>query len=84
MTSPNYENVDPQYGTLADMDRLIAEAKKRDIRVCLDMVLNHTSDKHKWFEESASSRTRRRSTTGMCGTTASRRSSDGDRVSKAL
>ena len=53
----DYENVDPQYGTLADMDRLIAEAKKRDIRVCLDMVLNHTSDKHKWFEESASSRT---------------------------
>ena len=53
----DYENVDPQYGTLADMDRLIAEAKKRDIRVCLDMVLNHTSDKHKWFEASASSRT---------------------------
>ena len=53
----DYENVDPQYGTLADMDRLIAEAKKRDIRVCLDMVLNHTSDKHKWFESSASSRT---------------------------
>ena len=53
----DYENVDPQYGTLADMDRLIAEAKKRNIRICLDMVLNHTSDKHKWFEESATSRT---------------------------
>ena len=53
----DYENVDPQYGTLADMDRLIAEAKKRDIRICLDMVLNHTSDKHKWFQESATSRT---------------------------
>ena len=53
----DYENVDPQYGTLADFDRLQAEAKKRGIRICLDMVLNHTSDKDKWFVESASSRT---------------------------
>ena len=53
----DYENVDPQYGTLADFDRLTAEAKKRNIRVLLDMVLNHTSDKHKWFIESSSSRT---------------------------
>ncbi len=52
----DYENVDPQYGTLADFDRLVAEAKKRNIRIVLDMVLNHTSDKHKWFIESASSR----------------------------
>jgi len=51
----DYENVDPQYGTLADFDRLVAEAKKRNIRIVLDMVLNHTSDKHKWFIESASS-----------------------------
>jgi alpha-glucosidase len=53
----NYESVDPQYGTLADMDRLIAEAKQRNIRVVLDMVLNHTSDKHQWFLDAASSRT---------------------------
>jgi alpha-glucosidase len=53
----NYESVDPQYGTLADMDHLIAEAKQRGIRVCLDMVLNHTSDKHQWFLDAASSRT---------------------------
>jgi alpha-glucosidase len=53
----DYENVDPQYGTLQDFDRLVAEAKKRNIRVILDMVLNHTSDKDKWFIESASSRT---------------------------
>ena len=52
----DYEAVDPQYGTMADMDKLIAEAKKHDIRVMLDMVLNHTSDKHKWFEESKSSK----------------------------
>lgn len=53
----NYESVDPQYGTLADMDKLIAAGKQRNIRVILDMVLNHTSDKHQWFIDSASSRT---------------------------
>jgi alpha-glucosidase len=52
----NYESIDPQYGSLADMDRLIAEAKKRNIRIVLDMVLNHTSDKHQWFLDAASSR----------------------------
>jgi alpha-glucosidase len=53
----NYTAVDPQYGTLADMDHLIAAAKQHHIRVLLDMVLNHTSDKHPWFLDSASSRT---------------------------
>ena len=53
----DYESVDPQYGTLADFDRLLAEARNHNIRICLDMVLNHTSDKSKWFTESASSRT---------------------------
>jgi alpha-glucosidase len=52
----DYENVDPQYGTLQDFTRLEAEARKRNIRIILDMVLNHTSDKHRWFIESASSR----------------------------
>ncbi len=53
----DYEGVDPQYGTLADMDKLIAEAEKHHVRVLLDMVVNHTSDKHVWFTESASSKT---------------------------
>jgi alpha-glucosidase len=52
----DYENVDPVYGTLADMDQLIGNGKKQDIRIILDFVVNHTSDKHPWFIESASSR----------------------------
>ena len=52
----DYEAVDPQYGTLKDFDRLLAEAKKCNLRIVLDMVLNHTSDKDPWFIESASSR----------------------------
>jgi alpha-glucosidase len=53
----DYKTVDRQYGTMADFDRLIAEANKRHIRVLMDMVMNHTSDKHKWFVQSRSSRT---------------------------
>jgi alpha-glucosidase len=53
----NYTAVDPQYGTLADFDRLLASARTHNIRIVLDMVLNHTSDKHPWFIESAASRT---------------------------
>jgi len=53
----DYEAIDPKYGTMADFDRLIAEANKRHIRVLMDMVMNHTSDKHKWFLQSRSSKT---------------------------
>jgi alpha-glucosidase len=52
----DYDNVDPKYGSLADFDRLLAEASKRHLRVLLDMVLNHTSDQHPWFLEAARSR----------------------------
>ncbi len=52
----DYESVDPQYGTLADFDRLQTEANKHHIRLILDMVMNHTSDKHQWFTQSAASR----------------------------
>jgi len=53
----DYVAIDTQYGTMADFDRLMAEANKRHIRVLMDMVMNHTSDKHKWFLQSRSSKT---------------------------
>src|SRR4029079_6784531 len=52
----DYCDVDPTFGTLADLDRVIAEAHRREIRVLLDLVPNHTSDEHPWFVESRSSR----------------------------
>ncbi len=52
----DYRKIDPLFGTLEDMDRLIAEAKKRGIRIVLDLVLNHTSDEHVWFEEAKKSK----------------------------
>ncbi len=66
MPSPNddwgydvadYVNIDAALGTLADADELIAEATKRGIRVVMDLVPNHTSDRHAWFQDAKSSRT---------------------------
>ncbi len=48
----DYDAIDPIYGTLDDFDRLIAEAHRRGIRVMLDLVMNHSSSAHRWFEES--------------------------------
>ena len=45
----DYYNIDPRFGTMADMETLIAEAKKRDIGILMDLVVNHCSDEHEWF-----------------------------------
>ena len=46
----DYYNIDPRYGTLADMDELISEAAKRKMFILLDLVANHCSDEHEWFK----------------------------------
>ena len=53
----DYCGIDPSYGTMRDMEELIAEAKKRDIRIVMDLVYNHSSDQHPWFLESKKDRT---------------------------
>ena len=55
----DYDGVNPDYGTRADMDSLIAECHKRGIKVILDYVPNHTSIQHPWFMESRSGTSRR-------------------------
>lgn len=52
----DYYSINPLYGTMEDMDELLAEAGKRGIRIVMDLVFNHTSDEHAWFKESKSSR----------------------------
>lgn len=52
----DYTDVAPEYGTLDEFKLFLAEAHKRNIRVILDLVLNHTSDEHPWFIQSRSSR----------------------------
>lgn len=48
----DYCAINPEYGTMEDMDRLITEAGKRDIKIIMDLVINHTSDEHPWFIQS--------------------------------
>ena len=52
----DYRDVDPLFGTLDDIDRLIAEAHQRGIKLIIDQVLSHTSDQHAWFLESRESK----------------------------
>lgn len=52
----DYQAIDPMFGTMEDMEELIREAKKRDIRIVMDLVLNHSSDEHRWFQEAKKSR----------------------------
>ena len=48
----DYLDINPEYGTMEDMDQLLLEAKKRDIKIVMDLVINHTSDQHNWFQKS--------------------------------
>lgn len=47
----DYYNIDPRFGTMADMEQLIAEAKKRGMYILMDLVVNHCSDEHEWFRK---------------------------------
>ncbi|HIY64470.1 MAG TPA: alpha-glucosidase [Candidatus Mediterraneibacter stercoripullorum] len=52
----DYQDIDPMFGTLDDMEELIAKAKEKNIRIIMDLVLNHTSDEHRWFLEAKKSK----------------------------
>lgn len=47
----DYYNIDPRFGTMDDMEELLAEAKKRDMHILMDLVVNHCSDEHEWFKK---------------------------------
>ncbi|MCI9122927.1 MAG: alpha-glucosidase [Eubacterium sp.] len=47
----DYYNIDPRFGTMEDMERLLAEAKKRNMYILMDLVVNHCSDEHEWFQK---------------------------------
>lgn len=53
----DYRAINPIFGTMDDMDRLIAEARNRRIGIVMDLVVNHTSDQHRWFKEARADRT---------------------------
>ena len=52
----DYHTIDPKFGNLQDFDRLLKEAHKRDLHIIMDLVLSHSSDQHRWFQESRKSK----------------------------
>ena len=52
----DYQGIDPMFGTMQDMEELISEAKKHNIKIIMDLVLNHTSEEHRWFLEAKKSK----------------------------
>jgi alpha amylase-like protein len=92
MPSPNddwgydvadYRSVHPDLGTLADLDELIAEAGRRGIRVLLDLVPNHTSDRHEWFQGALAGRDARHRDFYVWADPAPARPTTGSRTSAA-
>ena len=63
----DYTGVNPQYGTLDDFREFLDEAHKRDLRVITELVMNHTSDQHEWFQRSRRARRARRGAICMSG-----------------
>ena len=53
----DYYNIDPQYGNLQDFRKLMKEADKRDVKVIMDLVVNHTSSEHPWFQAALKDKT---------------------------
>ena len=53
----DYYKIDPSFGTIEDMEELIAEAKKRGISILMDLVANHCSDEHEWFKQACANPT---------------------------
>lgn len=52
----DYRQIEPTLGTMEDFDELLAEAHKHGIKIILDLVVNHTSDQHQWFQEAKKSK----------------------------
>ena len=52
----DYEAISPEFGTMADVEELIKQSRKRNIKIVMDLVVNHTSDEHIWFEEASKSK----------------------------
>ena len=52
----DYQDIDPMFGTLAETEQLFAEVHARGMKIVMDLVVNHSSDEHEWFKESASSK----------------------------
>ena len=65
----DYFGVHPAYGSLSDFERFVEEAHQRGIRVITELVVNHTSDQHAWFQRPARRRRARRSGISTCGAT---------------
>lgn len=59
----NYKEIEPTFGTMEDFDALLVEAHEKNIRIIMDLVVNHTSDQHPWFQEAKRAKTIHTTTT---------------------